>query len=83
MRLRGESISECIIRVIIITHLKRGLLLTAWVRIDEGCCAVGSVSGSTFYRAAISLMPVMACSEKDRSRNSVRASLTNRPPTMA
>ena len=26
VRLRGESISECIIRVIIITHLKRGLL---------------------------------------------------------
>jgi len=26
LRLRGESISECIIRVIIITHLKRGLL---------------------------------------------------------
>ena len=26
LRLRGESISECIIRVMIITHLKRGLL---------------------------------------------------------
>jgi len=26
MRLRGESISECVVRVIIITQLKRGLL---------------------------------------------------------
>jgi hypothetical protein len=26
MQLRGESISECIVRVIIITQLKRGLL---------------------------------------------------------
>jgi predicted CopG family antitoxin len=26
LRLRGESISECIIRVIIVTQLKRGLL---------------------------------------------------------
>jgi hypothetical protein len=26
VRLRDESISDCIIRVIIITHLKRGLL---------------------------------------------------------
>ena len=26
VRLRGESISECIIRITVITHLKRGLL---------------------------------------------------------
>jgi hypothetical protein len=26
LRLRGESISECIIRIVIITQLKRGLL---------------------------------------------------------